>query len=413
MTIKIKVPGLPESVADAVVAEWHVKVGDNIQEGDQLVDLETDKVMLEVPALSGGVIKEILKGQGDTVVADEVLATLTEQSATSKGKTEVLQVEADKKPAAFVGAPDSVMSNLSPVVRRMLAEHMIDSSQIVGTGKDGRITKVDITQFIEQRQHKTVDSSDSGKADSATVTKSDVGHVSSGKRIDRREPLSRLRARIAERLVSAQREAAMLTTFNEINMQAVKDLRARYRDQFEKTHGVRLGFMSFFVRAVAVALQRFPKVNASIEGQDIIYHDYIDISVAIGSPRGLVVPVIRDADTLKMADIEKVIMTYADRARNNKLTIEEMTGGTFTITNGGVFGSMLSTPIINPPQSAILGMHNIVERPIAENGQIIIRPIMYLALSYDHRIIDGSESVRFLVTIKQLLEEPERLLLDV
>lgn len=389
MSIEIKVPVLPESVADATIVAWHKKPGDAVKRDENLVDIETDKVVLEVPATHDGVLKEILKDAGSLVLAQELIGVMEEGAASAPVKAAVPETKADTKKASS--------AELSPAVRRMVAEHDVDASKVVGTGKDGRVTKQDVTQAIQQSPQ---------QANNATV-------IATGTRTEQRVPMSRLRARIAERLLSAQHNAAMLTTFNEVNLQAVMDLRARYKDQFEKAHGVRLGFMSFFTKAVVEALKRFPAVNASIDGNDVIYHGYVDIGVAVSTERGLVVPVIRDADQLSFADVEKAVANYGKKARDNQITMEEMTGGTFTITNGGVFGSLLSTPILNPPQSAILGMHKIEDRPIVENGQVVIRPMMYVAMSYDHRIIDGKESVSFLVAVKQMLEDPARLLLDI
>lgn len=394
MSIEIKVPALPESVADATVAKWYKKEGEFIQRDENLVDLETDKVMLEVPAPKSGIIQKIFVPEGQTVTTNTVLAVVEEgtqpgaQPAASPTKAVSAHEETQQKESEI---------ELSPAVRRLVAEHHVDIAQVKATGKGGRITKEDVEKRIALESQPK---SQPAQTQNQTTEK--------------RVPMSRLRAKIAERLVAIQHEAAMLTSFNEVNMQAVMDLRQNYKDRFEKVHGVRLGFMSFFIKASVEALKRFPIVNASIEGQDIIYHNYYDIGVAIGGgPRGLVVPIIRQADLLNLAEIEKTIREYVDKVQNNKLTIQEMTGGTFTITNGGVYGSMLSTPIINPPQSAILGMHKIVDRPIVEKGQIVIRPIMYLALSYDHRIIDGSDAVQFLVVIKELLEDPARLLLQI
>ncbi len=384
MTIEIKVPVLPESVADAVVATWHKKPGDFVKRDENLVDIETDKVMLEVPAPVDGVLSSIVKPQGSTVTAQEVIALLEEGVKAEEKPAAAAAEKAAEKPAstpAPAAAPAAKAPAAGPSVRRAAAEHNVDLSAVQGTGKDGRATKADVL--------------------SATSA-----------RVDKRVPMTRLRARIAERLLDAQHNAAILTTFNEVNLQAIVDIRERYKDVFHKNHGVKLGFMSFFVKAAVEALKRFPVVNASIDGQDVVYHGYFDIGVAVSTERGLVVPIIRDADTLSLAEIEKAIMGYGEKARDNKLTVEEMTGGTFTISNGGVFGSLLSTPILNPPQSAILGMHNIVQRPVAENGAVVIRPMMYLAVSYDHRIIDGRESVTFLRTIKELLEDPHRILLD-
>lgn len=399
MAIEVKVPMLPESVADATIVTWHKKVGDVVQRDENLVDLETDKVVLEVPAPVSGVLKEIKKTTGTTVVADELLAVIDSTAAATKA-TETVAASVSKAAAtsdAKIPSQGINTADLSPSVRRMVTEHNIDVAPVSGTGKGGRVTREDVTQLIQ-------------RPDAVTTAVSMKGTV---EREDRRVPMSRLRARIAERLVSAQHDAAMLTTFNEVNLKAIMELRNKYRDQFEKKYGVRLGFMSFFTKAVVEALKRFPAVNASIDGSDIVYHDYYDIGIAVSTERGLVVPVLRDADQLTMPEVEKQINEFAQRARDNKITMEDMSGGTFTITNGGVFGSLLATPIINPPQVGILGMHKIEERAVVENGQIVIRPMMYVALTYDHRIIDGKESVQFLVAVKEYLEDPTRLLLNV
>lgn len=383
MSIEVKVPMLPESVADATVLKWHKKAGENIQRDETLVELETDKVVLEVPAPESGTVETILQQEGATVLPHDVLAKI------APGQVQV--VAKPQKPAVEpkVEKPKAEVMPLAPGVRRFVAEHEVDVSKVEGTGKAGRLTKEDVmTQFKQP----------------SAIT---------GERLEQRVPMSRLRARIAERLVEAQQQAAMLTTFNEINMQPVMDCRNKYKDKFLETYDVRLGFMSFFVKASVEALKRFPAVNASIDKQDIIYHGYYDVGVAVSTERGLVVPVIRDANTKSMADIEKSIADFAARARDNKLTLDELQGGTFTITNGGVFGSLLATPILNPPQVAILGMHKIEMRPIVENNQIVIRPMMYVALTYDHRIIDGKDSVQFLVAIKELIEDPVRLLLEI
>ncbi len=382
MSIEIRVPALPESVADATILKWHKKAGDSVQRDETLVELETDKVVLEVPAPETGILAEITVAEGKTVLADALLGKL---NAGAISVESAKPINNTKTAAAVVESEP----HLSPAVRRAAAEANIKVQDLQGSGKGGRIVKEDL-------------------AKTAPVA---AGTVTAGLRTEERVPMTRLRAKIAERLVEAQHNAAMLTTFNEINMQAVMDLRNRYKDQFEKTHGVKLGFMSFFTKAIVEALKKFPDVNASIDGTDVIYHGYYDIGIAVSTPRGLVVPIIRNAETLSLADIEKTIGTSAARARDGKLTVEEMTGGTFTITNGGVFGSLMATPIINPPQSGILGMHKIEERPVAENGVVVIRPMMYVALSYDHRIIDGRESVSFLVAVKQFLEDPARMLL--
>lgn len=393
--IDIKVPNLPESVADATVAKWHKKVGDAVARDEILVELETDKVILEVPAPVDGVLKEVAFKEGDTVTASQILGRVAEGAASSPAAK-----EAPKEAAFAENKPASQTEQAAgPSARRLLSEHDLKAAQVSGSGKDGRVTKEDVVSFIEtQRQQGST-----AEAVSRPM----------GVREEQRVPMTRLRQKIAARLVEAQHNAAMLTTFNEVNLKAVMDLRSQYQESFEKKHGVRLGFMSFFTKAVVEALKRFPAVNASIDGNDIVYHGYYDIGIAVSTERGLVVPVLRDADNLSMADIEKSIGASAVRARQGKLGIEEMQGGTFTITNGGVFGSLLATPIINPPQTGILGMHKIQERPVVEKGQIVIRPMMYVALSYDHRLIDGKDSVQFLVTVKELLEDPSRLLLNV
>ncbi len=411
MSIEIKVPALPESVADATVATWHKQPGDRVERDENIVDIETDKVVLEVPAPQDGVLGEILKPEGTTVTAGEVLATLLpadgSQPSDNSGNTEnVTQTVTKEQAEAPASSKPEVDEVLSPAVRRLVAEHNLDPSQIPATGKDGRLTKEDVERYLKGQA--TTNQQSTSKASSVASAS-----VPSGAREERRVPMTRLRQRIAERLVEVQQTAAILTTFNEINMKPVMDIRRRYKETFEKTHGVRLGIMSFFVKAVVEALKRYPEVNASIDGKDIVYHGYFDIGIAVSAPRGLVVPIIRDADQLSFADIEKTIREFGEKARNNQLTLEDLQGGTFTISNGGVFGSLMSTPIINPPQSGILGMHGINERPVVENGEIVIRPMMYVALSYDHRIIDGRESVGFLKTVKELIEDPARLLLEV
>ncbi|WP_133130880.1 2-oxoglutarate dehydrogenase complex dihydrolipoyllysine-residue succinyltransferase [Legionella yabuuchiae] len=406
MSIEVNVPALPESVADATIATWHKKVGDKVSRDENLVDLETDKVVLEVPAPADGVLKEIHFDEGDTVTAGEILATIEEGAEDGKSdKEEKKQKETKEEKEEKQEKSGDEEKAASPAVRRMLAEHDLQPNQIKGTGKDGRITKEDVVAYIESNRDKAKKSTEEKAKDKAPV--------STGVREERRVPMSRLRAKIAERLVEAQHNAAMLTTFNEVNLKAVMDIRAQYKDSFEKKHGAKLGFMSFFTKAVVESLKRFPAVNASIDGQDIVYHGYYDIGIAVSTERGLVVPIVRDADQLSMAEIENTIADSATRARQGKLSMDEMQGGTFTITNGGVFGSLLATPIINPPQTGILGMHKIEQRPIVENGEIVIRPMMYLALSYDHRLIDGKDSVQFLVSVKELLEDPARLLLNV
>ncbi|NOQ69141.1 MAG: 2-oxoglutarate dehydrogenase complex dihydrolipoyllysine-residue succinyltransferase [Gammaproteobacteria bacterium] len=408
MSIEIKVPELPESVADAVIANWYKQVGEPIGVDEVLVDLETDKVILEVPVIKQGVVKEILFSVGDTVTAGQLLAVIDEsaQAELSSPDQSVEKVEAEKKNQP---ATKKVAGAMSPSVRKLVVLNAIDETQLQGSGKNGRILKQDVEKYLAQSAVRE------SKAVSTQQDTSAVGGQQniSSERLERRVPMTRLRSRIAERLVQSQQQAAILTTFNEVNMKPVMDLRARYKDAFEKKFAVRLGFMSFFVQASVEALKRFPEINASIDGNDIVYHGYYDVGVAVSGPSGLVVPVIRDADIQSISEIEQSIINYANKAMENSLSIEDITGGTFTISNGGVFGSMLSTPIINPPQSAILGMHNITERAMVVDGEIKALPMMYLALSYDHRLVDGKSAVQFLVTIKQLLEDPSRMLLGV
>lgn len=403
MSIEVKVPVLPESVADATIAAWHKKVGEKVSRDENLLDLETDKVVLEVPSPVDGVLTEILFQVGATVNSGQILAKIEEGAVATLKESKAKEPEASLQDKG----KDQDSSVASPAVRRMLSEHNLEPGMIVGSGKDGRISKEDVEAFIEKSRQQAL------KTETKAVVGVSTPVAHAGAREERRVPMTRLRAKIAERLVEAQHNAAILTTFNEVNLQAVMDLRAKYKDSFEKKNGVKLGFMSFFTKAVVQALKRFPAVNASIDGQDIVYHGYYDVGIAVSTERGLVVPVVRDADRLSMAEIEKSINDSAQRAREGKLALEEMQGGTFTITNGGVFGSLLATPIINPPQTAILGMHKIQERPVAEKGQVVIRPMMYIALSYDHRLIDGKESVQFLVNVKELLEDPARLLLNI
>lgn len=414
MSVEIKVPVLPESVADATVSEWHKKEGDTVARGDVIVELETDKVMMEVPAPQDGVLEKIIAQPGETVTSSDVLAVVAgagSATVNSGARAEVASANDDAAEDSVgdiaAGLEDKDEHKLSPAVRRLVQEHEIDASKIVGSGRDGRITKQDVLHYI--KNHTPI-------SEAAPVEKNDLDSVVAepiaGDRTEKRVRMTRLRARIAERLLESQKTAAMLTTFNEVNMQAVMNLRKKYKDDFEKTHGVRLGLASFFVKAAVEALKQFPVVNASIDGGDIVYHNFMDISVAVGGgPRGLVVPVLRNTEQMNLAEIEKGIRSYAAKAREGKITIQDMEGGTFTITNGGVYGSMLSTPIINPPQCAILGMHSITDRAVVENGQVVVRPMMYLALSYDHRLIDGEEAVRFLVAIKDALEDPARMLL--
>ena len=409
MSLEIKVPVLPESVADAVIANWYKQVGEPINADEVLLDLETDKVILEVPTVKPGVVKEILFSVGDTVTAGQLLAVIDNSSAAVASmnahidKTNVDDSVNDSDVTKEVAA-------MSPSVRKMVAENAVDEMKLVGSGKNGRIIKKDVEKYLSD--HARTDNSPAEVVQSVEP-KTEIKDVVSGERLERRVPMTRLRARIAERLVQSQSEAAILTTFNEVNMKPVMELRARYKEAFEKKFGVRLGFMSFFVQASVEALKRFPEINASIDGNDIVYHGYYDVGVAVSGPNGLVVPIVRDADTLSIAEIEQSIIDYANKAMENSLSIEDITGGTFTISNGGVFGSMLSTPILNPPQSAILGMHNITERAMVVDSEVKVLPMMYLALSYDHRLVDGKSAVQFLVTIKQLLEDPSRLLLGV
>lgn len=399
MAIDIKAPTFPESIADGTVATWHKKPGEAVKRDELIVDIETDKVVMEVLAEADGVIAEIVKNEGDTVLSGELLGKLTEGGAATAAPAAA--------PAPAAAAPAAAEAPiLSPAARKIAEENAIAADSITGTGKGGRVTKEDAVAAAEAKK-----SAPAGQPAPAATA---APLFAAGDRVEKRVPMTRLRAKVAERLVEAQSSMAMLTTFNEVNMKPVMELRAKYKDLFEKTHnGVRLGFMSFFVKAAVEALKRQPGVNASIDGNDIVYHGYQDIGVAVSSDRGLVVPVLRNAEFMSLAEIEGGINEFGKKAKAGKLTIEEMTGGTFTISNGGVFGSLLSPPIVTPPQTAILGMHKIQERPMAVNGQVVILPMMYLALSYDHRLIDGKEAVTFLVTMKDLLEDPARLLLDV
>lgn len=405
--VEIKAPQFPESIADGEVAAWHVAVGESARRDQVLVDIETDKVVLEVVAPADGVLTAIYKAEGDTVLAEEVLAEFEARDIAEDAAPQepAPASETASKPTEEAVAEDDAETIASPAAKKLAEENRIDVTRINGSGKGGRVTKEDVLKAVAAAQGQTDKAPQPQIADLPSANDSD--------RIERRVPMTRLRASIAKRLVEAQQTAAMLTTFNEIDMQAIMNLRAQYKDEFAKAHnGTRLGFMSFFIRASVEALKRFPAVNASIDGSDIVYHGYQDIGVAVGSPRGLVVPVIRDADSLTLAELEDQVRDYGSKAQEGKLSIDEMTGGTFTISNGGTFGSLLSTPILNPPQTGILGMHKIQERPVAVNGEVVIRPMMYVALSYDHRLIDGQEAVRFLVTIKDFLEEPARILLD-
>jgi 2-oxoglutarate dehydrogenase E2 component (dihydrolipoamide succinyltransferase) len=417
MAIEIKVPQLPESVADATLVTWHKQPGQAVTRDENLADLETDKVVLEVPAPVNGVLRELKIVAGTSVTSGQVLAVLEEGAAAAAAPA------AKPAPAATAAAPAQAKASaappaknegdkLAPSVRRMLEEQKLDPSKISGSGKDGRITKGDVVEYLDTPAARS-GAAKSAPAAARPAAPAPAPATGAAGRQDQRVPMTRLRARIAERLLEAQQTQAQLTTFNEIDLKAVMDLRAKYKDGFEKRHGVKLGFMSFFVKAAVEALKKFPVVNASVEGNDVVYHEYYDIGVAVSTEKGLMVPVLRDADLQSYADIEKNIGAYAQKAREGKITIEELTGGTFSITNGGTFGSMMSTPIVNMPQSAILGMHATKERPVVVNGQIEIRPMMYVALSYDHRIIDGREAVQFLVAIKDALEDPARLLLAV
>ena len=402
MLVDVKVPVLAESIPDATLLDWKKSPGEAVARDEILLELETDKVVLEVPAPQAGVLSEVLKSTGDIALSQEVLARIdTEAAAPAAAKP---AAEAAPPPAA-APVDESASDALSPAVQRLVTEHNLDPAAITGTGKGGRLIKGDVLAYLDAKPVPAPAPPAAPAAKSATTT--------GGARGERREPMSRLRMRIAERLVQAQHTAAILTTFNEVDMQPVMELRKRYKDKFEKTHGVRLGFMSFFAKAAVQALERYPAVNAYIEDNDIVYHDYQDIGVAVGSPRGLVVPILRDVAGMSFADVEKTITDFGTKARDGALTVEDMTGGTFTISNGGVFGSLLSTPILNPPQSAILGMHKTQERPVVVDGEIVVRPMMYLALSYDHRIVDGREAVLFLVAIKEAIEDPARLLLGV
>jgi 2-oxoglutarate dehydrogenase E2 component (dihydrolipoamide succinyltransferase) len=395
MLIEVKVPPLAESVIDATLMSWYKQPGQSVERGENLIDLETDKVTLEVTAPESGVLKEVLKNEGESAVMDDVLAIIDTEGVAAVAASGTAQAAPSAAPPA-TPADSEQQPKMGPAVRKLVAENELDPKSIA-TEKEGRVSKSDVVRHLHAVPEKPTG------AEAAPA----------GPRTDQRVPMTRLRKAAAQRLLSAQQQNALLTTFNEVNMAPVMALRRRYQEQFEKTHGVRLGFMSLFTKAALEALKRFPVINASVDGDDIIYHGYFDIGIAVSAPRGLVVPIVRDADQQSLADLEKNIRELSVKARDGKLSIDDLTGGTFTITNGGVFGSLLSTPIINPPQSAILGMHKIQERPMAENGQVVIRPMMYLALSYDHRIIDGREAVQFLVTIKEQLEDPARMLLGI
>jgi 2-oxoglutarate dehydrogenase E2 component (dihydrolipoamide succinyltransferase) len=411
--IEVKVPQLSESVAEATLLQWHKSVGATVGRDENLIDIETDKVVLELPAPYAGVLKQILKNNGDTVTAGEVIATIDTESAAATSSAPAPAAPAPSKPvpqaASSSASTPSKASVAMPAAAKILTENNLTTAQVAGTGKDGRVTKGDALAATSANKIQATAPSTPKAALPQVAAPSELNL---GDRPEERVPMSRLRARIAERLIQSQSTNAILTTFNEVNMQPVLDLRNKYKEKFEKEHGVKLGFMSFFVKAAVAALKKYPIINASVDGHDIVYHGYFDIGIAVGSPRGLVVPILRDADQMSIADIEKKIVEFGSKAKEGKLTLDDLTGGTFSISNGGTFGSMLSTPIINPPQSAILGIHATKERPVVENGQIVIRPMNYLAMSYDHRIIDGREAVLGLVTIKETLEDPARLLLD-
>jgi len=406
MSLEIRVPTLPESVADATLITWHKQAGDIIEKDENLVDLETDKVVLEVPAPQSGILREILVADGSTVLSNDLLAYITIDNTQTR-----TQAPENTTPPANEDSSSDIP--LSPAVRRLVHEHNIDPKLIKGTGKGERLTKSDVQDYLDSLAKKIEPTPIKKEPDTTTTISTPQIQITPSSRPEQRVPMTRLRAKVAERLLQAQQNAAMLTTFNEVNMQSVIDLRKQYQSRFTDKHGVKLGFMSFFIKASIEALKRFPQINASIDDQDIIYHGYYDIGIAVSSPRGLIVPVLRDADQLDFAGIEKNIVDFGEKAKTSTLTYDELNGGTFTITNGGIFGSMLSTPILNPPQCAILGMHSITERPVVENGEIVIRPIMYLVLSYDHRLVDGRDAVQFLVAIKEGLESPAHLLLNI
>jgi len=425
MTIDIKAPQFPESISDGTIATWHKQAGDKVEQDELLVDIETDKVVLEVVAPQAGILTEILSKEGDTIESLAVIAKLGEGASEQpyQGETETKSVEGKAEPqsdqaqnpnsaaSSQKSEPEHNSKSIGPAVKKLLEEHGLKASDIKGSGSHGRITKEDVETHLSQSQKTTatklVNQGQSQQKATPAV------NVAQGERHEERVPMTRLRARVAERLMEAKNSTAMLTTFNEVNMKPVMELRSKYKEAFEKEHGIKLGFMSFFVKAVAYALKKYPGVNASIDGQEIVYHGYCDIGVAVSSPRGLVVPILRNAELRSFDQIEADIAGYGKKAKDGKLSIDEMTGGTFTISNGGVFGSLMSTPILNPPQTAILGMHKIQERPMAMNGEVVVLPMMYLALSYDHRMIDGKEAVQFLVAIKDMIEDPARLLLSV
>lgn len=407
MSIEIKAPTFPESVQEGSIATWHKQPGEAVTRDELLVDIETDKVVLEVVAPADGTLKEVLKAEGDIVLSNEVIARVVAGEVSAAASAPAVDVTEE------VGATSDQEKIASPAARKLADERGIDLQQVAGSGKDGRITKEDIVAW-QTPQAAPVAAAAPVATQSPPVATEAVISVSAGDRVEKRVPMTRMRARIADRLLQVTQTTAMLTTFNEVDMHRIMDLRSEFKDEFTKVHnGTRLGFMGFFVRAATEALKRFPAVNASIDGNDVVYHGYQDVGVAVSTEKGLVVPVLRDADNMSIAEVENTIAEFGAKARDGKLTIEEMTGGTFTITNGGVFGSLLSTPILNPPQAAILGMHSIKERPVAENGEVVIRPMMNLALSYDHRLIDGKEAVRFLVAIKEMIENPAKILLEI
>ena len=411
MAIEIKAPAFPESVADGEVATWHKAEGEAVSRDELIVEIETDKVVMEVVAPEDGVLTKIHAAEGETIQSEQLLATLEQGAAASAATPAATPAAKASEPATSAGGSSSSGGTLGPAARQLVEEHKLDPASITGSGKGGRITKEDVVNYLANRDEQPASPAPAAPAPAPVAI--DVPDGPSSERVEKRVPMTRMRAKIAERLLNATQETAMLTTFNEVNMAPVMALRSKYKDQFEKIHnGTRLGFMGFFVKAACEALKRFPAVNASIDGSDVVYHGYQDIGVAVSTENGLVVPVLRDADFMSLADVEAAIRDLGMRAKDNKLTIEDMTGGTFTVTNGGVFGSLLSTPILNPPQTGILGMHKIQERPMAVNGQVVIQPMMYLALSYDHRLIDGKTAVQFLVAIRDLIEDPARILLQ-
>ncbi|MBC6428778.1 MAG: 2-oxoglutarate dehydrogenase complex dihydrolipoyllysine-residue succinyltransferase [Cellvibrionales bacterium] len=421
MSMEIKVPTLPESVSDATVAAWHKKVGERLSRDELLVEVETDKVVLEVPAPADGVLGQILAAEGAVVVADQVLGAISDAPVAADSEPETPAATPAESPTADAQS----VPQTSPAVRKLLSQHEIDARQIAGSGKNGRILKEDVLRFLEDQDSSSAPepaatpaapptaADSAAQSDQSNQSPPQPPALDLGERPAKRVPMTRIRARIAQRLLEATQTTAMLTTFNEVDMQPFMDFRARYQERFKASHGIKLGFMSVFVKAAAEALRRFPDINASIDGTDILYHGYCDIGVAVSTDDGLVVPILRDCEQMSVADIEKSVAQFAERARNKKLSLDELTGGTFTITNGGVFGSMLSTPILNPPQSAILGMHATQERAVVVAGEIVVRPMMYIALSYDHRIVDGKGAVSFLKTIKEFVEDPVRMLFDV